>query len=140
METDQVREHLKEKDRADAYFTLLLEKAIGVSLIPYNDTFCFYKSIRTGIRGDARAALQQMGIDPNNTVVLIDHHAATYPAEIDLASSGFDQLSLYPIDPCCIGRRANVDTFRSRCKIEPAVVSDRYIQQIFEELRQRMST
>ena len=130
----------KKRHRENAYFAYLLGEVTSIPIIPYDSLFRFTQVGTPGILGNVQVALQEIGLDPENTVVFIDHHAATYPSKEHLVWSGFDQLPLYPIDPCCIGRRYCVDTHNSKCKIEPAVVHDRYTQQIFEELRHKIST
>lgn len=146
---DLTREAESQKKRYEenAYLAHLLGKITHIPVIPYDSLFRFStRSGGMGIFGDAQAALQKMGLDSKNTVVLIDHHAATYPSERDLTTSGFGQLALYPIDPCCIGRREQVDTFstykrsKGKCKIEQAVVNDRYTEQIFEKVRALLSS
>jgi hypothetical protein len=76
----------------------IFEDRLGVAKVSEKDFTIDYRHGRTNLID----ALNKMGVQPKDAVVLVDHHVS-YLREKEIVRAGFDQVQFVPICSCCIG-------------------------------------
>lgn len=99
--------HIEEKDFPDEgdgfrrvangdYYAEILRREFGIPVLTRKHVE--YTSF-DGLSGYVVGALEKLGMEPENTVLLADHHLY----ECRATSVGMDRIPLVPICPCCLG-------------------------------------
>lgn len=96
--TDRLSSSIK-----DYYLAYLLGETLGVKVVHYGP---FEKNAWKG-RKKITDALSDIGTNPNNSVVLVDHHVKSdvfnyFGEGKGINETGFDKVKVYPICSCCI--------------------------------------